>query len=221
MKIATWNIERPGKFSGKLKGITELLIAYNPDILVLTETNENVYLAENYKCFHTAALEQPYYKPGERRVSIYSKYDAIGVIKTFRDDTSICVKYDTPIGELAVYGTVIGIHGNRRKSFMEDLDSQIEDFESIGKNANLCICGDLNVSFSDNYYYTKEGRNKLVAVFEKMKLDNLTAGIRQNIDHIIIPESICCNCKIDTSTGNDDKKLSDHIMVGVEIFYGS
>ena len=217
MKIATWNLERPSKTSRHNQAIIECLEKIDADILILTETNEIIDFAGKYNCFHTSKLEETYYKEGERRVSIYSKFNAVQYFKTFRSDTSICVKFNTPIGELAVYGTVIGIHGNRRKSFIDNLDKQLSDFGKIAKSGNLCIAGDLNISFSDNYYYTKDGRQKLNSSFEELNLINLTAVIPQNIDHIIMSRTLVGGRSINIETWNLDKTLSDHIGVAVEL----
>ena len=173
--------------------------------------------AANYNCFYTSALKELFYKEGEKRTSIYSKYEAIGQIDTFRDDTSICITLRTPLGDLAVYGTVIGINGNRRHNFTEDLTQQLADFERISANTNFCLAGDLNMSFGDNYYFTLDGRQKLNASFEKLNLKNLTASIPENIDHIIISNDFIKDRIIKLATWNVDKKLSDHIGVCVTI----
>jgi len=217
MKIATWNIERPSKISRHNQAIIDCLEKINADILILTKTNEIIDFAGKYNCFHSSKLGETYYKVGEKRVSIYSKYIAVQYFKTFRSDTSICVKFNTPIGDLAVYGTVIGIHGNRRKSFIEDLDQQLSDLGKIAKSGNFCIAGDLNISFSDNYYYTKDGRQKLNSSCDELNLVNLTANIPQNIDHIIITKTFIGERSVNIETWNLDKTLSDHIGVAVEL----
>ena len=226
MTIATWNIERPTKTTKRIPLIIECLKEIDPDILILTETNEFIDLGNEYQIFHTTKPAQPnphtskpYYKEGERRVSIYSKYDSIGQIKTYRDDTSICMNFQTPFGALAVYGTVIGIRGNRGFNFNEDLDKQTLDFEAISELNNFCIGGDLNMTFGDNYYYTKEGRKKLNASFEKNSLVNLTKKIPRNIDHIVLTKTFIGDKTINLHPWNlePDKKLSDHMGVSVNI----
>jgi exonuclease III len=217
MKIATWNLERPSKTSSKLPLIIEEITRINADIIILTETNQAVDLGNAYQSYHTTEPPDDYYKAGERRVSIYSKFPFTKSFETFDAQTSICACFNTLFGELAVYGTIIGIHGNRRKTFDIDLDKQIKDFHRISAITNQCIAGDLNISFSDNYYFTKEGRDKLNNSLAQLDLINTTAGIPENIDHIILPNRFIANKNIQTSTWNNDKKLSDHIGVMVEI----
>jgi endonuclease/exonuclease/phosphatase family metal-dependent hydrolase len=100
---------------------------------------------------------------------------------------------------------------------MDDLDLQLLDLEKIAKEGNLCVGGDFNISFSDNYYFTKEGRRKLNDLFEKLNLINLTAEIAQNIDHIILSGAFVGDRARSIETWNEDKRLSDHIGVAVEI----
>ena len=131
MKIATWNIERPTSSSKRLPLIIERLKQVDADILILTETNDTIDLGENYTTFHTSELIETFYKAGEKRVGIYSKYKSREQLKTFRDDTSLCVLLETPLGDLVVYGTIIGINGSKRQNFTDDLALQLIDFDKI------------------------------------------------------------------------------------------
>ena len=218
MKIATWNLERRTKYSRRNPAIIDCLVKIDADIIILTETNECISLGDRYNYYLSARLEGSYYKDGERRVSIYSKKESIEHIESFREDTSICERIVTESGSIVVYGTVIGIYGNRNKGFMDDLDRQMVDFERIAETGNFCLSGDLNISFSDNYYYTKEGRRKLNDLFEKLNLVNLTAEIPQNIDHILVSSAFVRDRARRIETWNEDKKLSDHIGGAVEIY---
>jgi endonuclease/exonuclease/phosphatase family metal-dependent hydrolase len=138
-------------------------------------------------------------------------------IETFNSETSICTILDTSFGELAVYGTIIGIYGNRHENFNVDLEKQLLDFKKISASQNICIAGDFNISFSDNYYFTKMGRQELNTIFENQQLNNVTKNIAENIDHIVISEKFIENCNVESKTWNLDKKLSDHIGVSVTI----
>ncbi len=218
MKIATWSVARPTQNSKRVPLILNHLKKVDADILILTETNEILDLDNQYNFFHSTKPQEIFYKDGENRVSIYSKYKSAGQIETFRSDTSICINFDTPLGNIAVYGTIIGINGNKRKDFITDLEEQLSDFERISKVNNLCIAGDLNITFSDNYYFTKDGRGKLNKAFDKFELTNLTADIPKNIDHIILPTKFFNTKEIPGTWNNPvDKKLSDHMGVFVNI----
>ena len=147
MKIATWNLERPSKNGHKTPAILQCLQKLNADILVLTETNECIDLGNDYEDYQTEKYEGINCKQGDRQVSIFSKYPIIRHLPTFRADTNLCVEIKTPLGKLIVYGSIIGNFGNRGDQFKTDLDKQLLNFEAYGKTNNLCIIGDLNISF--------------------------------------------------------------------------
>jgi len=225
MKIATWNLERPSKTGKRTEAILAYLQALQADILVLTETNDCIDLGPAYSVYHTARLRDSTYKAGERRVSIFSKYplgDQVNGFETFDADTALCINFKTPLGELAVYGTIVGIFGNRKPPFKDDLEKQLLDFEALHRQAShFCIAGDLNISFSDNYYFTKEGRAKLNAAFEQHQMINCTANLRHNIDHIVLSEKFVGDRRVVVrywnETENNPNRLSDHKGVMVEI----
>ena len=221
MKIVTWNIERPNE-SSRLRNekILDAIKRIDADILVLTETNACIDPGTNYTGFTTKFLplnNPPYYKQGENRTSIWSKYPATKHLDTFNDYTAICIKIKTPFDELCVYASIMGVYGNREKSFKSDLDKQITECSSICKTNAICIAGDFNISFSDNYYFTTEGRNKLNKFFQDNNLINCTSQIPENIDHIIISKSFLQSCNFTINTWNEDKVLSDHKGVCVTI----
>jgi endonuclease/exonuclease/phosphatase family metal-dependent hydrolase len=221
MKIATWNVERPNVSSKRRnEEIIAALQEVDADILILTETNSCINLGKGYNSFATPSLSLSsgvQYREDENRTTIWSKFPAKRYMKTYDEFTAICIGFGTPFGELIVYGTIIGIHGNRRISFSEDLTLQLKDWREITSIDNICVAGDFNISFGDNYYYTKEGRDKINAAFVELKMKNLTGGIKQNIDHIAISESFIKTLKYTTLIWNEDKRISDHIGVCITL----
>ena len=223
MKIATWNVERPSKSSPKTIEIINILKSLNADIIVLTETSEFIDLGKEYNVIHTAIIQdtRAAYKPDERRVSIFSKYplaNNVSSFNTFNNEISICINLNTSLGELAVYGTIIGILGLREKSYVTDLEEQLIDIENIcNKVDNFCFIGDLNMTFSDNLYSSDISRNKLNAAFKKSGLINYTEEIYYNIDHIVLSEKFVGNSNVKCSDWNNEKTLSDHKGIMIEI----
>lgn len=218
MKIATWNVERL-KHRRSLQEIISICNNICADILVLTETDDRIKLNYNY-CFQTPTpidmkklngAEIPYYKPTEHRVSIFTDHKCIAHHTTFDKYTALCVELETERGNLLVYGTIIGVFGNREKSFIQDLSKQVCDFKYLSDNGNnICICGDFNCSFSDNYYYTKDGRNLILNSFADNNIDILTSNRKECIDHIAISKRFVSDCIIDIDEWNEEKSLSDH-----------
>lgn len=219
MVIATWNVERL-KHKANLDAIIRECERPQADILVLTETDEQVRPAYRY-CFQTPRLEeiQPeFYKAKENRVSIFTNYPCVRQHPTYDPYTAICVELEAERGNLLVYGTIIGIFGNRHPSFQPDLLEQVADFRRLAAGgASLCICGDLNCSFSDNYYYTKAGRDALLRSFEENRMRILTEAQSRCIDHIAVSSRFVESCDFQVQEWNLDKALSDHKGISVRI----
>ena len=217
MRIATWNVERL-KHKRELEKIKNLCGKLNADIFILTETDEQINL--NFKnCFQTPKLSeiQPdYYKKTENRVTIFTNYNTVKIYRTYDKFTAICVELETKFGNLLVYGTIIGIYGNRNKNFKTDLIKQIEDFKILSEK-HICVVGDYNLSFSDNYYFTAFDKDTLLKSFAELEIEILTKNCAECIDHIAISKSFLANRKFNFGEWNLEKKLSDHKGIFVDI----
>lgn len=220
MKIINFNIERLLILS-KLKSIIGLIKSYDADIIVLTETNSKLIdLGKNYFTQHSKLLSKNqdnvnFYREGENRVSIYSKYPIKSRIQTTDEFTSLAIELETTFGKLIVYGTIIGIFGYSRDKdrFVKDFNDQESDFNKIFANENVCLIGDLNISLSGWIYPSKEYRENLNAIINQFDLDSSTASLKDNIDHILISKKFIKNREIQIEPFNVDKKLSDHIGI--------
>ena len=232
MKIATWNVERL-KHRNSLDKILSTIDDSHADILVLTETDERIKPHYQYG-FHTLKLHDAhsdyhmpgrykdytvadFYNPTENRVSIYTNYPCIKKYETYDKYTAICVELETTVGNLLVYGTIIGIIGNRDESFKQDLLLQIKDYERLSRAGNICICGDFNCSIADNYYFTNFGRDTLMDCFTQNGISLLTRNQPECIDHIAISRDYISTAEVNVSEWNLDKSLSDHKGIVVEI----
>lgn len=211
MNIATWNVERL-KHRNRLSELMRSCDECDADILVLTETDRQ--LSPSYPhCIETmlpfdAAIK---YASTERRVSVFSKYPCIRRHETYDERTAVCGEFETERGNLLVYGTVIGVWGNRHRTFSEALAKQIEDIRRLSiLGKKLCICGDFNCSFSDNYYFTKAGRSQLLEAFEQIGVRLLTADMPECVDHIAVSTDFIGDANVKVSEWNIHKSLSDH-----------
>lgn len=225
MKIATWNIERLAH-KRKLDEITQACENMQADILILTESDERVQPSyTNY--FHTIVptpLEIPNfdeplrYAATEHRVSIYTNYKLISRHPTYDAQTALCVELETEFGNLVVYGTIMGILGNRRAEYRESIPKQLADIQRfVDEGKRVCICGDFNCSFADNYYFTNDGRNAVRNCFDDCGIELLTEHLSETIDHIALSNDIVVGKQIEVEEWNEDKSLSDHKGVSVRI----
>lgn len=212
MKIATWNVERL-KHKSDLSEMKRICEDIRADILVLTETDARLH--PDYQCAcHTPLLyeQQPdYYKPTENRVSIYTNYRCIATYTTYDPRTALCVELATNNGPLLVYGTIMGIFGNRHPNFKKDLVEQVKDIKRLaGLGKSLCVIGDYNLSFADNWYYTAFGRDTVLQSCRENHLRIITAEVPECIDHIAISEGFITGETVDIQEWNLGKTLSDH-----------
>lgn len=220
MRIATWNIERL-KHNKQRELMLQEIEKVNADILILTETDSRLKPDYPY-CFQTPPLgdeTEIRYRDTENRITVFSKYGSIGSYKTHDELSSICVELETENGSLLVYGTIIGIYGNRNESFYPELIKQMDDIKRLtacGKK--LCVVGDYNLSFCDNYYFTDKGRQLVIKTFDECGIEIITKGLPQCIDHIAISKDFFRDV-IAVSEWNMDKSLSDHKGSIIEISF--
>ena len=218
MRIATWNVERL-KHHVKTDVMLQAVEEVNADILVLTETDRRFVPDYPYVC-HSPLLREirpDYYREAENRVSIYSRFPVIKEYKTNDMYTCVCVELLTDRGNLLAYGTIMGIFGNREASFNSDLEMQMSDIRRLSMEGHsLCVIGDFNLSFADNYYYTKFGRNLVRQTFRNCEIDILTQDVPECIDHIAVSKGFAGE-RAAVAEWNKDKSLSDHKGIVVEI----
>lgn len=218
MKIATWNIARPHGRTKRLMPIVKQIKAIDADILVLTETMNDLPV-EGYKSEHSLAPEEDYFKPNEVRVSIYSRYPLIKQINSWNERSSLCWTVMTPLGELAVYGTIIGNNGLRRNDYLPSLKAQLDDIKRISNDYPVCYVGDYNISL-DSYYTNDKYRTILIDALHDMQVENYTFGITNLIDHIAISKDFVGTRRWESEVWNappDLKLYSDHVGVVLKI----
>ncbi len=218
MRIATWNIERI-KHKDKLDMMKRLCQDAKADILVLTEA-DNRFRLDYVNCVETPQAKEiipSLYKETENRVTIYTNYPIVCEHDTYDRYTALCIEVDTGYGNLLVYGTIMGIFGNREKSYMPDLKKQMNDIRRLSAMGNICVMGDYNCSFSDNYYFVTDGRELVKGTFAECGISIITEGQPQCIDHIAVSDSYVGNARIKVSEWNMEKVLSDHKGIVAEL----
>ena len=221
MRIATWNIERL-KHRAKADQMYKAIEAIHADILVLTETDMR-FVPDYPYTFHSPMLREirpEYYRETENRVSIYSVFPFIREHQTYDRYTAACVELSTDEGHLLIYGTIMGIFGNRETSFKRDVEMQMKDVRRLtAEGHSICVIGDFNLSFGDNYYCTKLGRDLVRQTFLDCGIDILTWDVPVCIDHVAMTKGFTGE-RIAVSEWNDDKRLSDHKGIVVEMASG-
>jgi hypothetical protein len=220
MKMATWNLMRPTERTASRNEIfLEELRNSNADILVLTETNSMINPGDGYFSRSTRELPAEFegfkYSKGENRTSIFSKFPFGRDFKTYDEYTSVCSEILTPYGSLIFYATIIGVTGGKDKRFIQDFENQKSDIDKLA--GDICIAGDFNISFSGYPYPSRETINQANIYFETQGMEILTKELADCPDHISISKNYLKNCEIKIEKGKLDKKISDHILVTVNL----
>ena len=217
MKIATWNVERL-RHKKLLDDVLHSIDEINADILVLTETDQRLQPKYQF-CYETprmAICKPDIYAVTENRVSICTNYPCIHQYSTYDENTALCVELKTEKGNLIVYGTIIGVYGNRHQTFLPDLMRQMDDLRRLSKlGAAICFCGDFNCSFADNYYFTAAGRAAILNGLKDCNLSLLTENQPECIDHIALMEDFVGDAEVKIAEWNQAKTLSDHKGIAV------
>jgi endonuclease/exonuclease/phosphatase family metal-dependent hydrolase len=235
LRIATWNIERPTLNGWKRNPrIAEQIREIDADVWILTETNASIIPASSrfpqagYVSLASLPTKELFHKLGESCTAIWSRYGIRQAVETFDVDTAVCAEISTPLGLMIVYGTILtyandtGPNGKSKKwvEHRKAIADHSKDWTKIAAEFprhSLCIAGDFNTSFCDNYYAAETNRSDLLAVLKTLGMRNLTAEVEQNIDHITVSQPLVNDCAVSVATWNEDKQLSDHIGICVEI----
>lgn len=240
MRIATWNIERPGARSvARLPGIHARLRDVRADVWVLTETNvEAIDLRDSHPHLLSTPAVEGYHTGGHRWTSIHSRWPMVP-LDVSTPNVAIAARVDAPTGSVIVYGTVLPYHADQqhlgRKRWQEYFDvlpRQAGDWRRLRDahpDVRFCVAGDLNQSLDQKrwpqhgkWYGTEATRSALTDALGAAGLRCVTDGelvdmgllhSRSTIDHVCLDLAWA---EAGYSVGaweagrNDGVELSDH-----------
>lgn len=211
MRIATWNLDHASNGRRPIDLQIQQINKIDPDILVLTETCEDVDLSQYG---YEVALPTKKNEYGKYWTAIWSKYQVTNQPTTYDPETAVCAIIDTPICKILVYSTIIPYrdytgpngdspawheHYKAIKDHGDDWEKLLQDSE---RELPLFVAGDFNQTRdnSSRTYGTRLGRDLLSEEFKrnsleclttenfgdkgKLKIDPSKGWARNNIDHI-------------------------------------
>ena len=111
-RIATWNIERA--VPARTEGLLARIGAANADIWIITETRDSFNLGGSYS--PVSSDVQPGTLITGRWVTIWSRLPLIQRVPTRDPIRTAAALYETPLGKLLVFGTVLPWHSDRGPS---------------------------------------------------------------------------------------------------------
>lgn len=246
MRIATWNLRRPGDLASKrgqalLRRMSE---TKDVDVWVLTETHDSISPGEGYIGTATNGTDREQ-RPGEQWTMIWSRLPVLNRESTEDSIRTVCVRVATRhFGPMLVYGTVLPWRADQRwlplrggAAFERVLQEQESDWQRLRHKYPddlLCVAGDFNQNLGPRLYSggTALGRSALRRALSNALLDcltgddhdpvaELTGNVRCNIDHICLDSRVVTSSDVSRgawpSTTTELKGLSDHFGVWVEV----
>jgi endonuclease/exonuclease/phosphatase family metal-dependent hydrolase len=209
LRIATWNLERDDNNSHPVDEQISRIRIYNPDIIVLTETDDGVDLSQyGYHKASTAPKDN-----GKYCAVIWSKYVIQQSFTSYDSGTAVCSLVSTSLGSLLIYGTIItyamdGVDNGMDKweEHINEIGKQGRDWRKLrdfaGGSIPLCVAGDFNQTRCNCRYATKDTHQALDKALANSSLECLTEADfgkegmlkpdpkkkypRSNVDHICV-----------------------------------
>lgn len=211
MRIANWNLDHASNGTRPITRQVDQLRALNPDLVVLTETCEQVDLSSlGYHPVYPETRNEY----GKFDVVIWSKFPVVRTFPTTNDELTVCAQIESPLGDLLIYGTIIPYHGYKGPAktsaawveHYKAIEDQARDWDSIRAATDsklpLFVAGDFNQTRDNSAgtYGTTDGRqqlgdallrNELICLTTenfgengKLKVDRKKGRARNNVDHI-------------------------------------
>lgn len=190
MRIATWNVERPkNATSTRSKRILTKLREIDADIWVLTETHDDISPGPEYDYLATEPVRKPptRHAAGERRTIVWTRWPIVQPIEEDFAHRTACVRLQTPLGGLVVFGTIIPYSGRdcppygklrRWDAHYAAIGVQGAAWQRLRRqhaDCALCVAGDFNQTREGRFTYgTKWGRHLLDQALDWANLQDTT-----------------------------------------------
>ncbi len=233
LRVLTWNVEWAAPGSWKGIEILSRVERQSPEVVCLTETNDELLSKDGY-CISS----QPDYgypaKPGRRKVMLWSRepwaqVDDLG-IDSMPPGRFVSGVTQTSLGKVRVVGVCIPWFGSRteprrgqdRKMRWEDHAQYLAgltEFLRRSSSARLLVMGDFNQVIGRDGQAPAKLRSDLHEAFRGMTI--ATSGLafqeRRSIDHIALSEDFAVDSVCAISNTHGERQLSDHFGVAANL----
>jgi endonuclease/exonuclease/phosphatase family metal-dependent hydrolase len=247
LRVATWNLDHASNSNRPIDLQVTQILAIRPDILVLTETCDEIDLASHGYTLCLPLKKSPYGKYWTA-IHLSERVSLLEEMAAFRNDVISCARVRTYLGELVVYGTIIPYRDFKVREgtsapwqeHYRAIEAQADEWAKLTRDAALVVAGDFNQTRdrSKRTYGTNAGREALTRALEKCRLECLTeedfgkkrklkpdpekGWARNNIDHICVTRDTYRVADVGAwdhfiTTGDGTRYLSDHNGVYVDL----
>ena len=233
LRVLTWNVEWAAPGSWKGTEILSRVERQSPEVVCLTETNDELLSKDGY-----CVSSQPDYgypvKPGRRKVLLWSREpweqtDDLGAdsMPPGRFTSGVT---QTSEGKVRVIGVCIPWSGSRterrreqkRKRRWEDHAQYLAGLTKFlrrGPSERLLVMGDFNQVIGPDSRAPAKLRSDLHEAFRGMTIatSDLAFQERRSIDHVALSEDFAVDSVCAISNIHGERQLSDHFGVVVEM----
>ena len=227
MSLVNWNVQWATPRSQRTPEIRRRIDGCGPDIVCLTETDEELLSADGHVIYSQTDYGYPL-KKNRRKVMLWSREPWERVDDLGHGDMPpgryVSGLTRTPVGEVTVIGICIPWHGCRtearrgseRKRLWEDHARYIECLSDLLKGVRdrpLIVLGDFNQRIGQGKYVPLYLRSALQdAISEHVTIATSALGHRGRrcIDHTALSEDFAVESLSVISNISGEKKLSDH-----------
>ena len=108
-RIATWNLDHASRSNRPIQAQKEQIKKIGADVLILTETCNDVDLSDLYALAATSNLN----KYQKHYSAIWSQWPLLQRFETYDDETATCVRVQSAFGDLIIYGTILTYAGDK------------------------------------------------------------------------------------------------------------
>lgn len=156
MHIGTWNVEYAlGADTNRRR--RDVMRRFSADIWILTETRDTLKPGVGFIAAHS--VQRPYFgisvRHRSRWVSIWSRYPMRRVhVRGADRERTVFAHITTPLGPLAVFGTVLPWRGDTKRVIDEAVADQMVSLGRLAwKGAPICFAGDFNTDMRSGTNY--------------------------------------------------------------------
>ncbi len=189
MRVATWNVERPKNgASPRSQRILAQIREVAADLWILTETHDAIRPGPGYHAASTPTVPAApiHHDEGEHKTTIWSRWPIVEQWETATPHRATCAIVETPLEEMAIYGTVLPYHATRWPygtprnwdAHYAAIAIQGADWSRLRRKYpahGFCVAGDLNQTRTGRLWYgSKWGRALLDLALKENNLVGVT-----------------------------------------------
>ena len=236
LRVATWNVRWATPTSRRTLEILRRIAAWDPEVLCLTETHDELLAGDGYVAYSRPDYGYPI-REHRRKVMLWSRepwqhIDDVG-LASMPPGRYVSGVTQTPMGPITVIGVCIPWYGSRieasrgpgRKRQWEDHEQYVASLRTIlrqGSSERLIVMGDFNQVVGPGGRAPATTKSALCECFSSdttIATGPVTHNGRKSIDHIALSEDLTVEQVAVIDNVIEERELSDHFGVVADLSF--